>query len=483
MSAEIMKRVQVDEITGGRTNAIGHWLRAYDEFHAATSAAAEASIGGKIGLTIGGSRYDDDRLTKAFMATGEIERRDRETGHRSTIPARERFETLITQEVDRRCWSHLLKVLQFDQLMDRQAREEFHDGLRENPPEFTSENCAATFGNLWDNQREIYLRGIANTFAALDRRFRSHDGFKIGARLILDRALSDYGSWSSYQRRDTLRDVERVFRELDGQGACSEASSIVSQITDAKRGRPLPYVIAGDYFRVRVFNNGNLHIWFERKDLLKEVNKLLAEYYGEVIGDGYNSTQADETPDYHVTHAKDFGAFMSSEAVAEQVARYAEVCTGETVLEPSAGSGLLAKIARERGANVLCVEIQPGLAHELRVLHRFPNVINCDFLSLKPGDIPQVDKIMMNPPFDRGRDCDHVRHAYQFLKPGGVLVAVMSARAEFGDDQRHKALHKIVDECRPAYGWMKWHDLPARSFAHAGTNVNTVILAIRKPHS
>ena len=62
------------------------------------------------------------------------------------------------------------------------------------------------------------------------------------------------------------------------------------------------------------------------------------------------------------------------------------------------------------------------------MLHHFPKVINRDFLTMKPGDIPQVDKIIMNPPFDRGGDCDHVRHAFQFLKPGGVLVAVMSAR-------------------------------------------------------
>jgi hypothetical protein len=62
-----------------------------------------------------------------------------------------------------------------------------------------------------------------------------------------------------------------------------------------------------------------------------------------------------------------------------------------------------------------------------------------------------------------------------------VLIAVMSARAEFREDARHRALHKIVDQCKPSWGWKKWHDLPEGSFAHAGTNINTVILAIRKP--
>lgn len=91
------------------------------------------------------------------------------------------------------------------------------------------------------------------------------------------------------------------------------------------------------------------------------------------------------------------------------------------------------------------------------------------------------DVIVMNPPFDRGRDCDHVRHAFRFLKPGGKLVAVMSALAEFRDDRRHKAPHAIVDRCKPAYAWQKWHDLPAGFFAHAGTNAKTVVLAIRRP--
>lgn len=481
MSHEIMSRVGVDEITAGRSLAIDYWMQAYDQFHELTEKAATASIGGRIGLGVS-ERYDDGKLAASFLSFGDIQQRDRETGRRFTGSARDKFKADMTHAVDRRCWSHLLSTLGFEQLMDRQAREEFHEGLRSDPPAFTSENCAATFGHIWENRREIYLRGIANTFAALDRRFRSHDGFKIGGRLIIERALSDYGSWSNYNRRDTLRDVERVFRELDEAGPCSEAESIASRITDARRNKPTPYVIEGDYFRVRIFGNGNLHIWFERKDLLKQVNLLLAEYYGEAIGDGYNETVAEDAPQFHVTPAKDFGAFMSSEAVADAVARYAEIRAGETVLEPSAGTGMLAKVARDAGAIVTCVEIQPGLAHELRVVHGFSNVRNGDFLAVKRGDLPQFDKIVMNPPFDRGRDCDHVRHAYEFLKPGGVLVAVMSARAEFAEDKRHQAFRKIVDQCKAAYGWMKWHDLPPRSFAHAGTNVNTVILAIRKPY-
>lgn len=479
MSFELMNRVQIDEITAGRDMAIARWLDAFDSFHRLSDEAAAMCVGGSLALNAPtGDRYNDTGLTCAFLAKIDHDHYDRETGRKMITPAREYFAAKLTAAVDRRCWRHLLETLGFDQLLDRQAREEFYSGLEGVPPPFTSENCAATFGHIWENRREIYLRGIANTFSALDRRFRSHDGFKIGGRLIIERALSDSGRWwNDYNRRDTLRDVERVFRELDGKGPCPESMSIIEQVT-ARRDET-PFVIHGDYFRVRVFGNGNLHLWFERKDLLKEVNKLLAEYYGEAIGDAYNSTEAPDAPEFHLTPAKDFGAFMSSDAVAWRVMECAQIGKGLAVLEPSAGTGVLAKAAREAGGLVDCIEVQPGLAHELRVLHGFDEVRQADFLTLSPS--PSYDRIIMNPPFDRGRDCDHVRHAFEFLRPGGILVAVMSARAEFREDRRHRALHEIVERCRPASGWRKWHDLPAGSFAHAGTNINTVILAIRKP--
>src|SRR3546814_497498 len=123
----------------------------------------------------------------------------------------------------------------------------------------------------------------------------------------------EWGSWDRYERRDTLRDVERVFLELDEKPPVSEGHSIASQVADSARVRgSLPTVIEGDYFRVRVFKNGNLHIWFERDDLLQSVNLLLAEYYGEAIGDGYETTEAEAAPAYHITPAKNIGAFMTS---------------------------------------------------------------------------------------------------------------------------------------------------------------------------
>src|SRR3546814_17022123 len=80
-----------------------------------------------------------------------------------------------------------------------------------------------------------------------------------------ERALNDSRSYlTDYNRRDTLRDVERVFRELDGQGPCPETMSIANLVTAATHC-PTPHVIHGAYFRVRIFGNGNLHLQSEER--------------------------------------------------------------------------------------------------------------------------------------------------------------------------------------------------------------------------
>lgn len=82
----------------------------------------------------------------------------------------------------------------------------------------------------------------------------------------------------------------------------------------------------------------------------------------------------------------------------------------------------------------------------------------------------------MNPPFDRERDIDHVTHAYKFLRPGGVLVAIMSA----GTEWRSTAKSRAFREWAGGLG-AELQDLPEGSFRECGTNVNTCMVRIKKP--
>src|SRR5690606_10949382 len=76
-----------------------------------------------------------------------------------------------------------------------------------------------------------------------------------------------------------LAAVERVFKSLDGKGQTtagyySDLEVAIREAASAHARKPGPFGCETDYFRVRVFGNGNAHIWFKRLDLLAKLNQI-----------------------------------------------------------------------------------------------------------------------------------------------------------------------------------------------------------------
>lgn len=464
-----------------RNSAISKILNAYDVLQDALIECHKA-IRGKGENTIS---LDKDILE--YLTRHKSYKR-----HNDNITYQYKFNKSITNLIDRQLWRYVIESTELDELFDKEARDEFEESLNKDCPEFTVETCMNTITNLRDNSYNIFKRGVANSFSSLDRRFKSHDGFKIGSRMIFDRAFNEYGSWNHYSNKDRIiRDVERAFLRLDNKDNIKKYAGIIGEI-DSNRGfGKSSFVVETDYFRAKVYLNGNLHLWFKRDDLLKKVNLVLADYYGEVIGESSEvANSSDMPPMYHITPAKNFGYFPTSEETAEIVFERLGISNlnGLRVLEPSAGCGVLARMARNKGGNVVCVEIQEDHSNSLR--EQGFEVYNRNFLDLRPEDIGYFDVIIANPPFDNGRDSDHVRHMLKFLNEKGRLISIMSASAELSSSKRHSTLrehiYKNYDFIGYKYYGMKdlpfFKDLPAGSFKHCGTNVNTVTLGLKKKY-
>ena len=169
--------------------------------------------------------------------------------------------------------------------------------------------------------------------------------------------------------------------------------------------------------------------------------------------------------------------YPTPEAVARTVIEMASIDSDRlTVLEPSAGLGDLARLALERTPHVDCVEIQPALASRLDRSGQYRNVRQGDFLELDAK--AEFDRIVMNPPFEKGADMAHVEHAMAFLRPGGVLVAVVSAMSGRRERRADKAFARRVDP------WTTDRQrLPGGAFAEVGTNVVCDILRLEVPGS
>jgi hypothetical protein len=149
--------------------------------------------------------------------------------------------------------------------------------------------------------------------------------------------------------------------------------------------------------------------------------------------------------------------------LAARVVELADIRPGMTVLEPSAGTGNLVRavLAAAPCATVYAVEINPTLHAGLSALVAGGR---CgDFLAMN-GELGPFDRVVMNPPFERGADIRHVEHARGKLKPGGRLVAIVA------DGPRQRDSLKSLATV--------WYSLPPGSFAEEGTNVNAAILVI-----
>ena len=165
----------------------------------------------------------------------------------------------------------------------------------------------------------------------------------------------------------------------------------------------------------------------------------------------------------------EFNFFPSPPPVVTRLIDLAGIEDGMRVLEPSAGQGAIAHACARQGAVVDCYELMEANFKHLQAY--FEDVVHADFLEVCPE--PIYDRVVMNPPFQNQSDIKHVTHALKFLKPGGLLVAVMSAGVAFRTDKRTAEFLALV---KSQGGEI--HQLPENSFKASGTGVNTVIAVI-----
>lgn len=437
-----------------------------------------------------------EQLTAAYAAAAEAERvaQVAHGGHgygRSEQACAayfgERFSAeaslaAMRRSLDTRIWTRLLEETGLRTMMDQKERDDFDRSLSgEEVPEATLENIGATFQRLCGDAELIFLRGLARSFSALDRRFKSHDGFKIGSRVILDRLMSsDTGHWNYGCRIEaTLMDLERIFAIL---ARLQPAPGALRRAIEADRPGwgPKQSQTQTRFFEVRVFKNGNAHLWFRDATLVAAVNRKLAEYYGEALPD---AAPADARPDIFrnraTVPAKDLAFYPTPAEVATDALHDLYLQPGMKVLEPSAGIGGLVWPLLERGCLVDAVEIHPERAAALEGRCAPGLTVRCaNFLGLQPRE--DYDAVVMNPPFAGTHWMDHVMQAWAFLKPGGQLVAILPASAEVNETPRHE---RFRDWARREHRdrWSRlFRDLPPESFRSVGVNINTVVLTMRK---
>ncbi|MFT4056461.1 MAG: DUF4942 domain-containing protein [Novosphingobium sp.] len=378
-------------------------------------------------------------------------------------------------------WRAVYNRLQIDSIAPVKDKKLFDQALA-SPPPLTMETAKATFGDYLTRPRFHILRGLAEVFTTLDPAYKSHGKVRIGVKGLPKRViLTSFGDYSSNYGREKFKDMANALAAVRGQPGFewSEWSAMdcafrlgEDAVLDGREYSRTDRTGKTEMFRtvkrgvtVRKFANGNAHVFFDKWALL-DINKALAEFYGEVLPD---AEPENVKPSASTAVSKDLQFYWTPREVAEKALEFAGIghpnhYRGDVppmrVLEPSCGDGRILDLLREYRRGAFGIEYHPGRASEARA--KGHAVLTANFLE-HPAT-PEFDAVVMNPPFYGKHYVKHVRHALEFLRPGGTLVSILPATARYDHDELHG----------------EWRDLPVASFAEAGTNVPTTMLKLRR---
>ena len=152
--------------------------------------------------------------------------------------------------------------------------------------------------------------------------------------------------------------------------------------------------------------------------------------------------------------------------LAKELVALAGVRKDSRVLEPEAGIGNIADAAKEVTDHVDCIERRTDFCEILKLKKH--NVIGNDLLTAETA--PIYDAVVMNPPFSE--ECEHIKRAFDFLRPGGSLVAVCSSSIQWKSTRKYEQFRDWLSE--------HTHSIDECGAKFEMTGVHTVVLVVDK---
>lgn len=152
--------------------------------------------------------------------------------------------------------------------------------------------------------------------------------------------------------------------------------------------------------------------------------------------------------------------------LAKELVALAGVRKDSRVQEPEAGIGNIADAAKEVTDHVDCIERMTDFCEILKLKKH--NVIGNDLLTAETA--PIYDAVVMNPPFSE--ECEHIKRAFDFLRPGGSLVAVCSSSIQWKSTRKYEQFRDWLSE--------HTHSIDECGAKFEMTGVHTVVLVVDK---
>lgn len=186
----------------------------------------------------------------------------------------------VIEQNHKGAWLRIIEKMQLRHLLSdtrfRRVEKQIKQG---DIPELTVDNIYGLVQDLTANMGDFLAECVRETFEwLLPRRgagFKTNKESKVGGKVIKEYIMDRYGRGFSvdYRREQHLVSLDNVFHLLDGKGPVKPPDDLVTAMKGVMRDSQATECET-DYFKVRWFLKGTLHIWFKREDLLAELNRI-----------------------------------------------------------------------------------------------------------------------------------------------------------------------------------------------------------------
>ena len=218
----------------------------------------------------------EDLQQKALILLGEFYHLPNLSYHCEFSQISTDFEA-YKKAVDSQLWMHLLDLV-IKPITSSSRYEEIRKMVKENPVEFTEKNIIDFFNSLPELQKDLITNLVESLYKKMyPSKFEQYKTnkkaiFKFPEKYICKNAFN-YILYSHIS--DFLDDLQKLFLLLDNKVVAKmEYEDLLSTKVNETKNKEKNYY-EDEYFKIKIYKNGNLHIQFKRKDLLKKVNEIL----------------------------------------------------------------------------------------------------------------------------------------------------------------------------------------------------------------
>ena len=227
----------------------------------------------------------------------------------------------------RNAWTSVFEQMEFGRWLDSKQQERFmRDVERESVIPFTAENILATLENVFMSRKKLFDESVANVFDELcshaaengegpempacikshwnNSGWRTNASYKVNMKLIFpngcryDKDFDRFSeTWGDSGRIYT--DLDRILCVLDGRpfDGCYTVGWALRKAFDRRYTSISDQTAESEYFEIRFYKKGTVHLKWKREDLWERFNKTAADGKKWIAAEAHQARRPHKRPD------------------------------------------------------------------------------------------------------------------------------------------------------------------------------------------